>query len=153
MKRLFALLLICLLPMQVFAGMLTSQVNELFDTQQESVQESSLQVPQPVLTTQLAQLMAEEIAQDEAVSVVADEDSGDAADTAYNDASEDFPHMQESVMNRRSMALWFLLPILPLLLPRNAMTMRVSLRSCLPQHARPWRVPSAANHSPYPGQR
>lgn len=90
MKRLFALLLICLLPMQVFAGMLTSQVNELFDTQQESVQESSLQVPQPVLTTQLAQLMAEEIAQDEAVSVVADEDSGDAADTAYNDASEDF---------------------------------------------------------------
>lgn len=76
--------------MQVFAGMLTSQVNELFDAQQDSVQESQLQVPQSVQTTQLVLLMAEEVAQDEAVSVVADEDSGDAADTAYNDASEDF---------------------------------------------------------------
>jgi len=94
MKRLFALLLICLLPMQVFAGMLTSQVNEMFDLQQESVQESQpqLQMQQSVLTAQLVQLMAEEIAQDEPIAVAADDgsDIADTADTAYNDVGEDF---------------------------------------------------------------
>lgn len=96
MKRLFALLLICLLPMQVFAGMLTSQVNEMFEVQQTStqtaLQESQVQLQQSAATAQLVQLMTEEIAQDQADVVLADDggEIGDTADTAYNDVSEDF---------------------------------------------------------------
>jgi hypothetical protein len=81
MKRLFVLLLICLLPMQVFAGALTHSTSETVVTAVAAVL--------PVTAAAQLQAQLQEQLQDQAIADLASDD-GIADGASYGDSGEDF---------------------------------------------------------------
>lgn len=101
MKRLFALLLICLLPMQVFAGMLTYKTGIDSAALELQVQQQKMLEAQRELQAQLLETTGAGQAEADDLQALADQSDRDD-DTSYAD-SEDFSNHagigDETVLN------------------------------------------------------